>query len=399
MSYVAETQAAGREIFPDLARAWALFGIAVVNVGVFSYPMMAGGYHYNEIGLATGLDKAAFFIVNGFFLMKAYSLFSFMFGVGFAYQMKSADRAETGFAGRYWRRILGLFFFAAINITFLFMGDILFVYAVLGSVLFLFRKAQPGTLITWAIIFFLIQMVFVGLGAAAVHLGVAFAPEEMLQAEAEMLAKAEPAIAIYSDGNFWQTVQTRVMEWLENILLILLTQGWGVMTFFLLGLAAVRKGMIADPTAKFWRTARWVYLPIGVVISCVGGWLMLKGTSMVDPNMMWGMFFVMLGSPLSTAGYLGLIAKFSQGNVGAIKAFFARGGTASLTAYLLQGLILTFVFYEFGFGLYTEIGAFWCILIAAGVAVFTIAFASLWRVAFKRGPMEAILRRFTYMGG
>ena len=36
MTYLEESQAAGREIFPDLARAWALFGIALVNVGVLS---------------------------------------------------------------------------------------------------------------------------------------------------------------------------------------------------------------------------------------------------------------------------------------------------------------------------------------------------------------------------
>ena len=42
MSYLQETRDAGREIFPDLARAFALFGICVVNVGVMSYPMMTG---------------------------------------------------------------------------------------------------------------------------------------------------------------------------------------------------------------------------------------------------------------------------------------------------------------------------------------------------------------------
>ena len=59
MSYLEETKAAGRHVFPDLARAWALFGIALVNVGLFAWPAMKGGYANG--GLETGLDQAAFF--------------------------------------------------------------------------------------------------------------------------------------------------------------------------------------------------------------------------------------------------------------------------------------------------------------------------------------------------
>ena len=82
MSYLQETKNAGRHIFPDLARAWALIGIALVNVGLFAWPGMKGGYAAG--GLETGVDQAAFFGVNALFTMKSYTLFSFMFGVGFA---------------------------------------------------------------------------------------------------------------------------------------------------------------------------------------------------------------------------------------------------------------------------------------------------------------------------
>ena len=122
MSYLQETQDAGREIFPDLARAFALIGIALVNVGIIAYPFMTG---YTGGGLETGADRAALIGVNALFLMKSYTLFSFMFGVGFAYQMASAEKRGIGFSGRYWRRLLGLLIFGFINIAFLFQGDIL----------------------------------------------------------------------------------------------------------------------------------------------------------------------------------------------------------------------------------------------------------------------------------
>lgn len=396
MSYLEETKAAGRHVFPDLARAWALFGIALVNVGIFAWPAMKGGYANG--GLETGIDQAAFFGVNALFLMKSYTLFSFMFGVGFAYQMVSAEKAGVAFAGRYWRRIAGLFFFAAINIALFFQGDILFIYGVLGSLLFLFRKSSAKVLIRWAVALYLVQVVMVFMFAGFIAMGQAFAPEEMA-VEAERMAElGAEAYIVYSSGTFAETVVARTTEWATNIFFMILFQGWGAMSFFLFGLAAVRNDTIAEPNAKFWQTSRRLYLPIGLVISIAGAWFTLQATSMMDPQMMFGMALIALGSPFSTAGYLGIIAKWSLAPDGPIKTFFARGGTASLTAYLMQNMLFTLIFYGFALGLYAKLGAASVIGIAALVALFSIAFTSLWRTVFKRGPLEYVLRGFTYLG-
>ncbi|MEL6857380.1 MAG: DUF418 domain-containing protein [Pseudomonadota bacterium] len=396
MSYLQETKDAGRHVFPDLARAWALFGIALVNVGLFAWPAMKGGYAAG--GLETGVDQAAFFGVNALFLMKSYTLFSFMFGVGFAYQIISAEKASASFAGRYWRRIAGLFFFAAINIVLFFQGDILFVYGVLGSLLFLFRKSSPSTLIKWAVWLYVIQVVCIFLFAGFIAMGVAFAPEEMALEAEKMAELGAEAYTIFSSGTFVDTVIARTTEWSESVFFYFIIQGWGAMSFFLFGLAAVRNDTIAQPSAKFWQTSRRVYLPIGLLISAVGAWLTITATSMMEPRMMLGMAVIALGSPFSTAGYLGLIAKWSLAPDGPIKTFFARGGTASLTAYLMQNALFTLIFYGFALGLYAKLGAASVIGIAVLVAVFSIAFCSLWRTQFKRGPLEYVLRGFTYFG-
>ena len=396
MSYLQETKQAGRHIFPDLARAWALFGIALVNVGLFAWPGMKGGYAAG--GLETGVDQAAFFGVNALFLMKSYTLFSFMFGVGFAYQMVSAEKADASFAGRYWRRIVGLFFFAAINIVLFFQGDILFVYGVLGSLLFLFRKSSAKVLIRWAIGLYVVQVLLLLLFTAFVAMGHAFAPEDMAKEMDRMMKMGAEAYVVYSEGSFVDTVVARVTEWSESVVFFFLFQGVGAMSFFLFGLAAVRNDTIAEPRAKFWQTSRRIYLPIGIVISVIGAWFTLKATSMMDTEMMLGMSLIALGSPFSTAGYLGIIAKWSLAADGPIKTFFARGGTASLTAYLLQNFLFTLIFYGFAMGLYAQLGAASVIGIAILVAIFSIAFTSFWRTKFKRGPLEYVLRSFTYLG-
>ncbi len=396
MDYLAETRAQGRQIFPDLARAAALIGIALVNVGVFAWPAEKGGYAAG--GLESGLDQGAFFAVNALFLMKSYTLFSFMFGVGFAYQIASAQRAGANFAARYWRRIFGLFAFAALNIAFLFQGDILFIYAVLGCLLFLFRNMSGKALIRWAVAIYIVQILVLAGLTGLVWLGNSFAPDEMAATVEEMAASGAHAVRVYGEGSFAETVEARIAEWSQFVPMIFLFQGIGAMSFFLFGLAAVRMETISRPEVPFWKTCRRVYLPIGLAGSALGAWYVTSATSMIDTEMMLGMTLIALFSPFSSAGYLGLIAKWAQARPGPITGFFARGGTASLTAYLLQNLLFTLIFYGFALGFYAELGAAACIAIAFAVGLISLAFTSLWRLHFRRGPLEEALRRWTYLG-
>lgn len=395
MSYLQETQEAGREIFPDLARAFALIGIAVVNVGVIAYPFMTG---YSGGGLNATSDQAAFFGVNALFLMKSYTLFSFMFGVGFAYQMSSAEKRGVGFSGRYWRRIIGLLIFGLINIAFLFQGDILVIYAILGSVLFLFRNSSARVLSGWAIGLYTVQVILIGFFALSVWAWSSFDPENYTMKMGLMNEEGLVAAEAFRSGTFADTIAQRFTEWGGVITFGFLMQGIGALAFFLFGLSAVRRGTISNPSAPFWRRCRKIYLPIGLIMSAAGAWLTVQGGGFMTTEMMLGMFLIMLGAPFSTAGYLGLIAKWAETPGGVIKTFLARGGTASLTAYLMQGLILSLIFNAYGLGLFEQVGAAGCVAIAFCVALFTVAFTSVWRTKFKRGPLEEILRRWTYFG-
>lgn len=395
MTYLEESQAAGRHIFPDLTRAFALFGIALVNVASIAYPMMAG---YHGGGLETGLDDGAYFTVNALFTLKSYTLFSFMFGVGFAYQIASSERAGASFNARYWRRIFGLLVLGLLHVALLYQGDILVIYAILGSILFLFRNKSGSSLMRWGIGIYLTQILIVGLFAASYALGEAYAPEEMAEQAEMSLEMAAQASAIFNANAFVPTIAQRFADWSQVITFGMFFQGIGALAFFLFGLAAVRFGAIADPTQPFWKRARHIFLPLGLVGSAAGAYVFSKAHSAVDMNMMLGMFLITLASPFSTVGYLGLIAKWAEGPPTALKVFLARGGTASLTAYLLQGVCFSLIFNGYGLGFFGELGAASCTAIAFGVALFSLSFTSLWRTRFKRGPMEALLRGWTYLG-
>lgn len=389
------TRQAPRELFPDLARAAALFGIALVNVGVFAYPATLG---YTAAALSTPLDQAAWFAVAALFLYKSYTLFSFMFGVGFAQQMAAADRDHAGFAGRYARRIVGLLFLGMANIWLLFYGDILVVYAALGALLYLFRHASVARLVRWGRGLYLLQVLITSLFAASIWIWSAVAPDEIAAELATLSDVAAPSYAAFRSSDFAEVAAFRMASWLQDIGYALAFQGFGVIAFFLLGLAAVRTGLLGDADAAFWRRSRRVYLPLGLASSLVGAWLMVSADSLFDPREMLGMAVITLASPWSTAGYLGLIALWTQQPDSALRRFMARAGSASLTAYLLQGLLLSLVFCGYGLGLYGSVSAAVCVLIAALAALASLAFCSLWRARFARGPFESLLRRWTYFG-
>jgi len=395
MNYADQSAASGRLIMPDLTRAMALIGIALVNVGIISYPMMLGFF---DGGLQSPADSAALWTVHSFFLLKSYTLFAFMFGVGFAYQMRSADKVGKAFAPRYWRRITGLLVLGLLHVALLFQGDILVMYAILGSILFLFRNASVKTLVGWGIGIYVVQVLFMGLMAGAIWAGTNFAPDDMALELEKMLEASEHSREIFGAGTFAQSVELRFKEWSEVITFGMLMQGFGAFSFFLFGLAAVKSDILSNTSAPIWAKFRNIYLPLGVLGSGVGAWMLLGAKGFLDPTMMFGMFLIVLFAPFSTAGYLGLIAKWSAGPVTKLKTFIARGGTATLTAYLMQGLLMSLIFNAYGLGLFTKFGAAMCIAIALLVAIFTIVFASLWRKKFSRGPMEYLLRWWTYLG-
>lgn len=394
MTYLEQNAAMGRHIFPDLVRAFALFGIVIVNVAYFAWP---GPDTYSYGGDYSSLDSAAIFAVDSIFLMKSYTLFSAMFGAGLAYQMMSAERRGVAFAPRYFRRLLGLLLIGMAHVAFAFVGDILIVYAVIGCLLFLFRNASVKALRRWGYSFLIFQALIIGLMAAGIGAMEAFDPAASAQVMAEMKAEMDASANVYANGSFVEVIQQRISEYSQYALFIIPLQGFGVIAFFLFGLAGVKSGVLQDPKAPLWAKARRIYLPIGVVISMIGAWLMITADGAISGRGLLGLFVIFIGSPFSTLGYLGWIAKWSMREMTPFKEFMARAGTSTLTAYLMQSLILSFVFSAYGLGLFGTISPVGCIVIGCVTGLITLSFSSLWRKRFERGPVEALLRSWTYL--
>lgn len=142
---LAPLQAAQRIAALDVVRGFALLGICVMNIEFFNRPMATLGS-----GMPAGLsgwDWLASYFVAYFVAGKFWTIFSLLFGMGFAVMLGRANDAGRSFLQPYMRRIAALAVFGAAHHIFLFAGDILFSYAVAATYLLVVLYAKPRWLL------------------------------------------------------------------------------------------------------------------------------------------------------------------------------------------------------------------------------------------------------------
>ena len=385
-----------RQPFPDLVRALALCGIAVVNADYFAHATMGG-----VIAGAwdSPADRAAWWTVATLFMLKSYSLFALMFGVGVGQQMRSAEGDGAGFGGRYARRLTGLLALGLFNAALLFYGDILVIYAALGVLVYLFRNLGAAALRRWAIGLYAVQaavMLLLWLSTFVLALpDAASALRETLDESAQDTAQR---VAGFAAPGVLAVAATRFEAWATDVGWMVAMQGFGALAFMLYGLHLARAGLLDDTASTRWTRARRIDLPLGLVLAAVGGWLMVGSGHELEPAFMGGFALIVIGSPFSTMGHLGLLAAWSQRPASPLRAFLTRAGGGSLTAYLLQGLLLSLVFSGYGLGLVGQLGAAAYIPIGAAAALLSLLFVGWWRSRYPLGPVETLLRRWVYLG-
>ncbi|MDG2058414.1 MAG: hypothetical protein P8J82_14280 [Tateyamaria sp.] len=138
-----------RALMPDYLRLVALFGIVVVNVQFIAFSALHG---FIEPAGETFRDAVTLWLVNGLALLKTYGLFSFMFGVGLGFLMRSADRQNMPFGRIYRNRMIGLVVLGIAHGCLFFPGDILVIYAATGTILFFLRNLAVKKLVKVGIV-------------------------------------------------------------------------------------------------------------------------------------------------------------------------------------------------------------------------------------------------------
>lgn len=385
----------------DVLRGVALLGILLVNIEGFTRPIKAAalGFDTSLEGLNHAVALAIHILLQG----KFYSLFSMLFGMGFAIMLVRADEQGSSFFARYARRILVLLGIGLLHALYIWSGDILVTYALFGGAMLLFFRRTPAArLPIWAGVFLAVPSALFWLFALAMS-GPDVPPEltESLQLQQEsFVASVQRADQILALGSFAEVTAQR-REDLGFMLSSVAFFGIGILGYFLIGAWFVRSGLILDSVAHLAWFRRVAVLGIGIGLPlCIAGFWLMQGESPLLPTrgMAAASTLTLLGNLSMCLGYLsGIVLLVHSLRWRSMLQRLAAAGRMALSNYLLQSLIWTWAFYGYGLGLYAQVPR-WAM--ALGALLFFALQAMLshwWLKHFRMGPLEWLWRNLTYL--
>jgi uncharacterized protein len=224
-----------RDITPDVLRGFALLGILVVNIQFMGLNSGEGARGEWASGIANG---SATFIIASLFAGKFYLLFSFLFG----YSSNYIIRGERSNRTRWIKRCFALIALGVLHFTFLWHGDIIFMYGMFGLLLTPFFFRADKTLRIWTRVIFLVTSTLILIVGALVYVGERYFPEESFQAPMESRLDA-----VLTNGSFMEAISARLELWVYGITTGVFLQGGMAFAAFLLGLRMARVKFLSSP--------------------------------------------------------------------------------------------------------------------------------------------------------
>ncbi|WAA08687.1 DUF418 domain-containing protein [Fervidibacillus albus] len=367
----------------DVLRGISVFGIFLVNMYAFSMP-----YIYEDpFSLANNsFDRSIYVVMDVFAQASFYPLFSFLFGYSFV--LLTEKWAENGLntTTLIVRRMTVLVLIGLLHAVLLWSGDILVTYGLLGFLLLFVRQWGKRTLMITALsVYFISHILF----SLSIYFVQRFQPEAMQSFVDEEMGQR--AINIYGSGTFIDVTRFRIEEWwyfngIAGMLLAVLT----IFPLFLIGVAFAKSNRFEknDTNRKFFRKLFLFTFPIGLGMKCL--------PYVTEQNEATLYVQDLFGGPLLSFAYISLFYILVNGK-GArnIWRYFADVGKMSLTNYLFQSFISTFIFYGYGLGLYGKLTYVETTLLVFIIFLFQIVFSHYWFNTFRKGPMEWIWRGLT----
>jgi uncharacterized protein len=400
----APTEPAKRIPIVDVLRGFALLGILLVNMELFSHPVQLVIAPMETS--AAWIDRAAVWVVRFLAEGKFYSLFSLLFGLGFALQMARATEKGIRFIPLYLRRLLVLLGIGLLHAHLIWVGDILTLYALLGFVLILFRQTSPHALVRWVIVLLLIPVLFYAFALGMIALGstqpgVAEQIQQDLEAQRQAyVAAIQRAYDVYANGGFVEITVQRVYD-LNSMAFTSLFLTPSVFAMFLVGLWFARKKVFEDLEGNqpfFHRLLVWGLI-IGVIGNIVFASLIGPDSPRYIPSL--EVFVATLGqsfgAPALSLCYVAALVLLSRRPAWQQRlAPLAQVGRMALTNYLGQSVICTLIFYGYGLGLFGQVGKAAGLMLAVAIYAAQVWFSNWWLKRFQYGPMEWLWRSLTY---
>ncbi|MCE5332747.1 MAG: DUF418 domain-containing protein [Bacteroidales bacterium] len=373
----------------------ALRGFAIVSI-MLLHNIEHFDFYYTPEGLPAwmvSLDKSIwdtmFFLFGG----KSYAIFALLFGLTFFIQSDNQARKGKDFRGRFAWRLLLLLGFGIINSAF-YEGDILTIYAILGFVLIPVAKLSNKAVFTIALIFMLQPFEIYNLIYGIQH------PELKMPDPASWVyfSKAGEYITGNSIVNTWignlTNGKTAVLYWTWEAGRVFQTA-----SLFMLGMLAGRKALFANSTtnSKFWLNTFIIsaiaFIPLFISKNNISHWI----TSEAVHHPLQTMASTWSNLAFTLVLVSGFVLLFQTNIFHKILNIFSSYGRMSMSNYIMQSIIGSFIYYGFGLGLYKYTGATYSILIGITLAVLQGIFSKWWMKNHKQGPLEIVWHKLTWI--
>lgn len=378
----------------DGLRGLAVMGILLMNIAAFALPAAAyfNPLAYGAAGPAElALWATEFVLVDG----KMRALFSLLFGASLLLVLERA-RARGEDADRaHFQRMKWLLLFGLIHFYLIWHGDILTLYAVTGCIAWWFSEMTVRQLIRWALALLALQfLIYASVTPLALDVAPGGSGWRELQSAFGIPDPDDIAreAAIYR-GGYTAIFLHRLkdMGWVPVAQAAMLSAE--TLALMLLGMAALRSGFLtgAWPRQSYVRAAALGY-GIGVPLSGALAWTCWR--SGFDARMMFAAAFPLglPARPFMLLGHMALAILWLTARESRLRDRVAAAGRAAFTNYLGSSLLMTGLFYGFGFGLFGRLDRFALLGIVVGAWGIMLLWSEPWLARFAFGPLEWLWR-------
>ena len=356
----------------DILRGIALLGIFTVNMLFFSGPYGYFGASAAQNEVERWLEGFVRIFAQGAF----YSLFSFLFGLGLALQLRRGRAALP----RFRRRLAVLLLIGLIHAVLIWYGDILLTYAAGGFVLTLFAFRQSRVVVVWALVFFALScLAYLTLLDPDLAGGAPWLNQRAFN-------------EVFGSGTYPEVVRYQAQlagREILNLPSFLPTVLW----LFLLGLLAGRGGLFEHPNRRVWWGILLAALPVALVFKgFYAYWFVTETYSPFSAG-----FSFAIGGPALMFVYLALLTLLVRNPAWARRlAPFGLAGRMALTHYLTQSVVCTLLFNAYGLGYFGELRLGVTLLLVPVIFALQVLFSRFWLLRFRFGPAEWVWRSLTY---
>lgn len=392
-------QAKQRIDFIDILRGFALFGVLVINIYTFSQPPSGHiGSSYNDLH---GFQEIFAWFINIFITGKFYTIFSFLFGLGFAIQIERLRSKTDKYISIYVRRLFILIAIGFIHAIFLYTGDILKLYALNGFLLLLFRNSSPKKIFIWAAsLSFVMILIFSAATISDMNQSAESDSTEIETKSDDRLTHKEKEVIwskTYESGSFYEITKTRI-EILYDVEMIsfYIISPFVILPLFLMGAYFGKKKIFQNLKAnkKLFRKMQLWGLLFGILLSAA----LVAESILYDNESGTLKSFISQLNNIAMASFLvgSAVLLFLNNKLSALYKPLKCLGQSALSNYLLQSLVFGMLMFNYGFGFAGKFNVSEIFCIAVALFILQAYLSVLWMNKFRFGPAEWLWRSLTY---